>query len=106
MKTRVWKATLIIHDCPGYDDEDGTAIPFITKKELVHEIQSIGPQCYGLTVQNIELTNVGHIPAPPTTRRPRKEHSLELVPRKQRVETKPRKKYKPRGYSRAMEVGA
>ena len=84
MKTRVWKVELILHDTPGYDDEDGTPIPYLSKKDLAHELNAIGPQCYGLSVAGMELKLIGHIEGPPTSRHPRKKYEPVLVPHKKR----------------------
>jgi len=83
MKTRVWRAALVLHDTPGCD-ADGQPEAYLTRAELIDELRSIGPQCYGLTVKDMELRLVGHIPAPPTTNRPRVKYSIELVPHKGR----------------------
>ena len=84
MKTRVWKVLMFIHDCPGYDDE-GQPIPFLKKKELEKELRSAGPQCYGLGVNALEITHIGHIESPPTSSRSKSVMKpLELKMRKPR----------------------
>jgi hypothetical protein len=76
---------MYIHDQPGYDDDTGQPEPFLSKRELEKELQAVGPQCYGLKVHAMELSNIGHIESRPTSRRSRNIlKPLEFVPRKMR----------------------
>lgn len=84
MKTRVWEVRMYLDDEPGYDDE-GQPERYLTKRDLLKELQTVGPQCYGLRVRGIEITHIGHIEDRPASRRSRAAQSpLNFIPRKTR----------------------